>query len=333
MERIAQDRGQLFLSGALVFATILLTIALLINGVAVTETTTTSQHTQSRPSAAAYQSTAANTALGIINQLNQHQNETTYGSLQAEYTTAIQESDTLLTDTYDSSGQLTGFSPVVATNGTRIIHSDANRRFTSAGGDHDWTLTTETKQTRRFRMMLDSSAIDDNDEFHDADDYPTKSSLDDPDMFRVQVVDDAGEEWVIYVFRAGPDNDIYVRVGYPDGTVSDTCEADTGDNTIAEVDISEAETNNGGCPPLQFFSALDAPYQISFKDGDDAMGTYTLTVDQPIETLPTWNFHTLESRDSPYVTRVIYGSTIAVEYYSETTSYNGTIRVAPGEQR
>jgi hypothetical protein len=199
--------------------------------------------------------------------------------------------------------------------GTRIEQTDVSRNFTNRSmAKTDWTLASDV-DVRDVRFTVER------------DELETTAS----DAFRLQLNETGGgSDWNVSVYEA-PSGSVTVEARNATDTVS--CTASVGSHAV--VDVSAGRVNGTACPGLA--ATLDLAGQnvdVEFENGDEAVGTYRLVVDDDIDPATDPDVVDTPGGGSPFVTYVVYEATVSVTYESTDVSYTtSTGRIAPGEIR
>ena len=312
MADVGGDRGQLLLVTAISLAVLFVTLALVMNTVIYTENLATrSSKVAGGSEAVGYRSAVEAGIGGLITHVNYH-NNTSHADLQSNLTTGVEDWTNATGKLYAQSGTVVNASLLSTENGTRIEQDGADRDFTNASeSKNDWTLASNVNDTREFRIN-----VTDDDHLED---------FGDGDGFGV-VVDDGSNTWRVNVTDNGG-----TKVGIENGT---------GDEFVCSVASDEPWINvtagtvaGEECDGLDFAEGLTVPYSISFENGDNINGTYTLVVtNESLASNPGIHSHVNDDGSgSPYVTPATYSARIELVYQSPRLFFNTSVRVAPGE--
>jgi len=193
--------------------------------------------------------------------------------------------------------------------GAVLVQNDSGREFVSEGNDANWTLATNTGGIRNYTMTVDAS---------ETLSSPTNVS----DAFTVRI-ENGTDVWEAYVY-VNSSNWVVVNVS------GETCESDASTATINWTDGTLAgctfpfATDGSG-------AGLDGSYTLSYRNGDEAAGTYHLVVRNSSGAVETGNFDDPGTTASPRYYHAVYSLHLAVAYEGSTTDYDTHVRAAPGE--
>lgn len=195
--------------------------------------------------------------------------------------------------------------------GTRVVrHGDG--AFTEPNASEpNWELGS-TRRFRRFGMTV------------------TRSNLSTGllgDVFRIEVEDDDGDVWKVYVYKATLPSRTVVETEPPSGPNSATCEDSSGSTT--EINVTAAQVAGEHCEALDFFEAADPPYTVRYHNGGsmNVTGRYEFVM-EGTDPSPNPDY----AGDGEITTKpVVYDTTVEVVYYSADARYVTEFRVAPGE--
>lgn len=305
----ADDRGQLFLVGALSLAAAFVVLALLLNTAIFTENLSTRQAGPNVEEAVEYRDAAATGARGIVARVN-WQNNSTRETLGTNFSREVSDWSALAGRQAALHGRVTNVSNRSVTFGTRITQA-AHREFTNRSGEENWTVAANASGVRDFEMNVtrDSLAADCS-----------------PRCFNVEVDGDADKTWRLNVSNDSATDGIEVRVEDDDGTTG-TCTV-AGDHAV--IDLTGGTVGGDPCPSLRFADGLEAPYDVRYRNANasNASGTYHLVVDADVSEDPHY-----DDAGSPFRTPAIYAATVEVTYEETAVYYRANATVAPGDGR
>lgn len=322
------DRGQLLLVGALTFAVMLVALAVLLNAAIYTGNVATRDAGPGTGQAIEYENEASSMARATMAAINDRGNES-YADRRQNFTQTVDAwSRNARTHAAAALADAEVEVLVDPTRGT-AIRQTAERNMTSADGQEDWTVANDTT-VRAFRLNVSQDSLQ-----TPPDDDVTDLLFGDNetrDYFQLRFEDDS-DRWTVYFARDAnsndTDDDVTVRVRHNGATKGDPCSAPA-ENDRVVVDITGTQVGDEPCGALQsMFDGLEAPYTISYHNGSNATGTYSLVVDRRIGRLATGANKTGDTE--PTATRALYDADLRIAYRSDDIYYYSEFRIAPGE--
>jgi hypothetical protein len=307
------DRGQLFLIGALALAVLFITVALLLNTAIYTENLATRSDGADSAEVLGYQTAAqthAATELRSVNREHNTSDATPYQDLEENYTTSMDTWDETAAIHQAGKGSVASVTLTDTTDGTRIVQNDT-QAFTDANGANNWTLASSAN-ARNYTVAVESSGLETSE----------VGNLTSDPVFRI--VFGSGSV-TIYIYEEPLGSDVTIAVKDSNGTDSFDAGSD------ARIDITNASVNGEHWEKLEFFDELGDDYDVSYENGGNVTGTYSLTVDQQVSTLDDSRYNSDDSGNSPWITPVLYDADFELVYESPETYYQSQYRIAPGE--
>lgn len=305
------------LATAFALATLFILLALVLNAVIYTENIATRESASvDTLDASRYEHTAreaVQTALEVENQAG----NATYKSMHANVSHQVEMWSNLTARQHATEVHAVSATLQSTTNGTRIVQ-DTSRSMTNASDTTNWGLVSDTTGVGLFNMTVTHSSLV----------APTNtSSASDlaADGVYTIVFDNGADIREVFVYANGAN--VTVRVANSSGVLSPGCHAPVADDT-ASIDLVNRTVGNSPCPDLEKLDSLESPYDISYRDGENANGTYTVVVNRPAIDA---DLAAPDSGVSPYGERVLYDATVEVRYVTPALTYENTTRVAGGE--
>jgi hypothetical protein len=253
------ERGQLVLVTAVAIAALLVLVAVLLNSVVYTENVATRDTTADDARAAQlYRVAAVEAVAGITERANRD------GASPAEFRGNVTKWGDLRARHAALSGASARVTVVSAPNGTRIFQANATRAFTNASGASSWQLAAGIETVENWRMVVNETSLV-------TVSSPTTPTPEADGAFHVTVTDGSAI-WRAFVYHDG--TDVVVQVE-ENGALGPPCPVPT-ENGTATVQLASDAT----CSSLDFEGVVGAPFDISYGDGSNATGTYSLVVDQ-----------------------------------------------------
>lgn len=304
------SRGQIILITALALAVTFLALAVLINSAIFTENLATRNENVEPNQALEYRHSVEQLVGTIIEDTNH--NHSDYDTIHENVSDGIRDASM-----YTAMQQIERENAVSvqlqdATEGTRIFQENVSTFESNLSAD-DWVLAEAIDNTRAFRINATNTDLT-------------------TDTFTVIANDTTTSErdWEL---RIDEDELVVER-----SDVADAERCQLGDTP--NIDVTDATVDGEPCPalldnedgdPLYFAAGIDSPYNITFENGNDIEGTYSLVVD---ETDPGHadNYRLLdEPGDGPVNVDALYAATVSLEYETTKFEYETNVWVAPGE--
>ncbi|GAB7093384.1 hypothetical protein JCM30237_05360 [Halolamina litorea] len=319
------DRGQLLIVGAFTFAVMLVALAVLLNTAIYTGNVATRDAGPGTGEAIEYEGEAATMARDSLGAVNEREGAT-YADLRGNFTRAVDDWVAITRVHGATSLAGGGLEPVGDPTRGTLIEQPNERNFTSAATARNWTVANDST-VRAFRLNVTQDSLE----------TPPDGDLVDiifgederPNYFHVRI-DDGAETWRIYFARDANDSvseDVTLSVDH-DGS-SDACSAPADNGTVA-VDITGAELGGSHCEPLEnMTTALDDSYTVSYRNGVNGTGTYSLVSNRAIGRLDTGADTT--GANDPTAERALYDATFRVTWRTADVYYQSELRIAPGE--
>jgi len=313
-------RGQLLLVTALSIAVVLVALVLLVNSAIYAENLATRNTDIGESDALAYRSGVIEGAGGTVDRENRAE-YADRAALEENVTAGVERLDALLARTHLDHGVDANVdrSSVAYVDGRLVRQTDPSRNFTDETGlVANWTVAYDTNGTRRYAATVDRDALVQTDE------------TDLSGAFRLVIVDNStGEEWRVFLYEDDDTGNLTVAVR--NATESSPTVACSVDRSTATVNFTNESLSGRDCPALEWAEGVGERYDIAYRNGDNAVGTYNLTVrTEDAGALNTLDLNALGG-GSPYHVPAVYAATMSVSYESPTLSYRDSIRVARGE--
>lgn len=300
------SRGQLIIITGLVIAVSLVALTLLLNTAIFTENLASRGTAVGGENALEYQLTAKETTASLMITVNNKELDT-FEKAKTNVSDGINTFDQTRTERYAEVGTSVNITNISFKEGERLRQTNASRNFTSESfSKQNWILADDVGELRRVKF-----------EFHSVNDTS------DPEngSFAINVNSD---DWILYIHN---DTDPTLKVTNSTETTTEVC--NPGTNFPLQLNLTAATVNGEYCSDLEFTKSTNSPFHIEFERGDDATGTYNLTINGTKSEAA--NFNSLGG-NSPYSYSVVYSSHFDVRFETEELMYRSTVRVAPGEQ-
>lgn len=315
------DRGQLVLVTGLAIGIALLAIVMLLNTAIYAQNLATRDAAIGDDDAIEYRNTVVDGSGAVIDAENRAEYDS-YDAVRENTSDGIARTDALLTRRHAEHGTNADIndSSITYDEGRLVRHTNDSRTFVDATNlVGDWTMAVAIEDTRQYTATVDRSSLATTDAANATD-----------DGFHVRLVENGtSNEWSAAVYTNSTTNDIALAVDDGSGPTQ-VCSVD---QNTATVDFTDGTLAGEDCTGYTWREGVDAPYDITYRNGDQAIGTYNLTVNvtgvaavnEPIEV------NDAPGDGSPYAVPAVYSTTFSITYETAEIRYVDTVRVAPGE--
>lgn len=320
--RSDRDRGQLILVTGLAVAVTLVALVLLLNTVIYTQNLATRGAGVEDGEAIGFQQEVLHGVGDVIDAENREEYETRT-KVEDNVTAGVTRFDALLSKYYAEGVTVADVEEesLSLTDGYLLGQNNSSRDFSSAGNDEsvDWTLAEDagagnTAGVRNFTMTVSRENLT------DANSPPAGFSV---------LLDDSDNVWRMYVYDDGG-----ITVAVKNGSEGSATAVCSVSGPEATIDLTAGTINGSACPELVWAKGVSAPYDVAFRSGDEATGTYNLTVATPDGTtadVKTSNFAGPGDEDSPRAVPAVYAAEFEIHFETPNVAFHTTLRVAPGE--
>jgi len=313
-----RTRGQIILVTAFALAVTLLGLAIIVNSAIFTENLATRSENVDANEALDYRNGVTQYVGDVITDVNENDTSRNHDDIARNVSSQLESSRELTGIQQIETGNAVAFEQIGTENGTRIFQENESD-FTSNNSDDDWLLAEDVSQTRAFEINVTATNVTLND-------------------FSVVVNDTStgtADDWTMTV----SESEVTVET---DGE-TESCSASgllgTGMfDTPFVIDVTGATVAGEACPalvdtengdPMHFATGIDE-YNVSFENGDDIQGTYSLVVDE--ENLGTVDDnYANNASDEPFETDAMYSTSLTLTYETAQLEYETNVTVAPGE--
>lgn len=199
--------------------------------------------------------------------------------------------------------------------GAALVQTNQSRNFTA--GDlnlfkDNWTLASSTNGIRNFTMTVDAA---------------NTSNMSAPSNFTVVIRGNAGsgDEWTAEVYENESANAVEVH------TNGVTCASTS---PIATINWTAGTLDDCSFPFAvdQSGNELAPPYELRFRNGSNASGTYHLVVsNDTIDDIIGDNFGDANTSQNPRLYHAVYSTCLGLRYEEASIDYETHVRAAPGE--
>lgn len=314
--RPGEDRGQIILVIGFMLAVSFVALALILNAAIYAENVASRSDTAIDGDPVDVRQETRAATRSILDYVNTH-NYTAESTVQDSLRRNIEEYGDFAGRyaAIDSRYRATSVDSI--TSGSRIVQTEKGRSLTKRNGTVHWILARDT-QVRAFEMAV-------------SDNRSTVGGCSPTgDCFRLRITNPAtGDTWQMAVYE--DTSDMVVDVEQPGGTTF-TCSPPPDGNDTTRIDLAAGTVDGQECAELGH-GIPGPPYDIEIRNGNLSTGTYEMIVDnETIANSPdAGRFFGPTSSDSPRVTHAAYSTLLGLDQQTDRVTYNGTIRVAPGE--
>lgn len=289
------DRGQFLLVGAFGIAVVLLVFAGVMNTVTFTESLATQDATPDSSEVTALQADTRTGADGLLARVND--DGVGYAETVDRLDRGVGNWSRGVGRQYARGATAVTVTLVDTARGSYVSQA-TTRNLTNATGVGNWTLTESVSEVRRFRLQLNASSL-------------ASGSCTSGACYELHL---DGGQWRLAVNRST------VVVETPTGGGQCPVTADP-----VTIDVTGATVDGQGCPALEFTSNVSTPYDIAFRNGTEAAGTYRLVVNDSVDASD------YDATGEPSVSPAVYAAFVEIRYRSPGLTYANRLRVAGGE--
>jgi hypothetical protein len=264
-----RGRGQLILVGGLTLAFVVISLALVFNGLTFADSLAPSRHVETLDAAERFDRSAVDGSRTLVLYANHAAPHDDRSDLNDSIRAQVATYSRLRAESHAAShsGTVGVRYHGIETDGSRVMQAtDGN--FTDTGtvsGAGDWTPVS-ARDVGWFVINLDAPNV----------------SADEVDRFHVTVTDTNGDSATLFVNRntsTGADSaTIDVETDLP-GATNDTARracAPSQDRLLLDLRAGQAY---GGYCAFNLTGPLDPPYTVTFTNGEKAVGKYAVVVD------------------------------------------------------
>jgi len=309
MADVRRDRGQLILVTGFALAFTLVAVVLLLNTVIYTENIASRGIDRSADEALEFRDAAIEGLGDTLIATNHNRSDGAPVTVLNDTAKSLTE---IFTRIHTEEGTVAELDPSTLSTrpGTVLQQSDSSREFTSEGGAAvSWDLAADVNATRNARFTVHRSA------------------LDTATHFQVQLDGDT-ETWTVHIYEDASGN---ISLATESSLLSfdKKCSVDA---ATAEIHLTGDGIVGRDCGDYQWAASIDSNYTITFINGDNAAGTYNITInDDGPTSVNSGAFNGATGSSPREIDAAVYSATIRVRYETPTFLYESTVRIAPGE--
>ena len=294
-----RDRAQLILVSALVLATTLVALSLVVNSVIYTENLATRRNVDTGQALDFREATEAGATEGLV-AANFGAADATFLQRKATFRDAVAGWRTSSSRYFAREGLEVDVTAASFVEGTRVSQTDtgpfipANEDvifsnneldLLGLGGEETW-LAADEVGVRRLRLDVERD-----DRLYESSQDIVSTLLDTVydgnEPYALQITDANGDSWQVYVYEDTSTSPGQVGIGVydlqaDDWVGSEQCLA-SGDEVAIDV-TGGTLTGDGGtqtCDALSFWDDTEGPYDLYHVNGNSVTGTYSFVTDRP----------------------------------------------------
>lgn len=340
------ERSQIILIAALALAVVFVALALIVNSAIFTENLASRGEMSGSEDALQMRHEVERGMGDAIRWANKHNNS---GAPVTELDEATEKMTANVSHVGErhlaENGRLVNVTLDTTRDGTRIVdNSSGGSSFQSMGGNNDWSVVDDIEQndpaqenvTRAFEIrVIDNTTLttDDADSGNafeiEVEDYDT--STPDPDSYNV------------FIWRSASTTPVTINVETRKvgGSPREDCAVEVPQQNFT-IDVTRGRVAGTPCDALQrrqsdgenfqFGAGVDKHYNISFANGHNINGNYSLvTTNTSRASSNTLDVDNPNTAGTPFITDAIYDAVVDFRYDSPGLTYESEIRVARGE--
>ncbi len=336
------DRGQLFLVGALSLAVLFVGFALLLNTAIYTENLATRNTDPGTDPSISYRAAAEDAARDLMIRENRNGTDPTPTEKTQWFEAGIEAwSDTA--GLHAARRARVASVTVSSTTGTRFQQTNASFDFTDKQGAQDWELGQDADDgaIRDAHLYVVRDSLP---ETNQSNIEGSTTGLSEP--FELEIKDTTGieDDRHVYIYDEWGDGDDEVTLLFRDESTTggyEKCSYEHPGET-AHIDLINRTINGTSCSA---FDRLDLPdtavadknVKLRIENGHEARGTYDILVADTADVNGDGDDHVYDNEadgdGKAFVTAIIYEADVTVTYESTDVSYRTTVRIAPEEIR
>lgn len=322
------ERGQLLIVTAIGLAVMLLVMTLVLN-TAVVGTVHVSQTDESlkeERGARQYEDSVRRATAGHISAINTGANPAVndssneYFEIVDTLDNEIDQWDELAEPEYERDSVTATVSLDNVIFDTTIVQNNQSRTYVDNVSNPTWVLAGNVTGVREFEMNVSDEHL-----------VETDDCAGGQDCYTLEVEGSNGSFWNLFVYTPNNHTGIAITVDPSDG---ETVNCDTTDVPV-RINVTNGSFYNGeDCGFTSFLDdqSVEPPYTLTYMNGDNASGTYELTVNGKLvnETIEQDERYTVD--DSPTLVPRIDGAVVSLRYRSVDLVYGIEFRVIPREK-
>lgn len=318
MADVNDDRGQLILVTGLAVAVTLVALVLLLNTVIYTQNLATRGAQIEDGEALALRGEVTADVGGLLDAENR-EDHGLWSDAEDSVRQATFRYDHLLSRYHGERGTVAEIEreSLSLTKGAILRQTNVTRNFTNETGEEsDWQLAEDVGNARNVRLTVSGENL----------------SEGQSDSFHVRLAEDGGPKWRVFLYNDTGGDDIVVAVkNESDSSPTEVCSAS---GPEATVDLTRGTINGTPCPGLVWAAEIDAPYNVTFRNGEEATGAYEMTVDTTDGmTVNGTNLAEADETELPRAAAAAYAAEFEIHFETPRLVFHTTVRTAPGEPR
>jgi hypothetical protein len=293
-----------------VLAVVFVALALVLNSVIFTENLATRSESTRASHSIAIANDVEVGVVAVVEYANEH-NTSDDAAVKAEIRDGTSNIERLISQQQLTDGAVANVTFLSYSNATWINQSYEVANFTDAEGTKTWTLVSDQRATRKFRIHIINTS-----------NFGTTSDGN-SNNFTVNASGSGGTpKWEM---------EVYEDSGTPTMKIVDGngntrfCNPDAGEFWI---NVSDGSVEGDNCR-FRFGENVSDVQSIRYEHGDKANGTYRLLVDN--QTSLDSSKYNSTGEQPPILTPAAWNATVHFQYETRTLTYETTIYARPGE--
>lgn len=315
------ERGQLIIVMGLLLAVAFVVLALLLNTVIFTENLASRGTDLGGRDALEFQRTVVTGVGELVDEENANEHGS-QGAVEENVTNGVEELDVILAERNAESSVVADIdeSTITYHEGDLVRQTDSAREFLdSTGLLFDWTMVFNVSETRQYAMTVDRA------------DLALANESNATTAFHVRLEANlTTDHWQAFVYENATTGNISLAVNRTGTAVTEVCSVD---QSTATVNLTAGTLAGEPCDGYDWAQGLSGGYDITYQNGDQAAGTYNLTVNTSptVSTVNALAVNSDPSLGSPYHVPAVYSLTVELHYETRDVVYHAEVRIARGE--
>ena len=316
MADVNRERGQLIILTGLIVAVTMGAMVLLLNTAIYTENLASRGADESGREAVEYRATVVDGVGELIDEENSREHGS-YSDVRTNVEAGIDVYDNLTARSYATGGTIVyvnqSASSMTVTEGKLVRQSNARQFQNESGALNDWRLASgvDDDEIRDFRVTVNRADLNSGD----------------ADAFNVRL-DDGSDTWQAFIYDKGG-SEVAVSTSLDGAPTTEVCSVA---GSRAKVDLTRGTLNGEPCPGLDWAEGLTSDYDVGYRNGENATGTFNVTVEDTGASIHGTNVDSSPS-NTVYHVPAVYSASFEIVYESPSLTYETQVRVAPGEPR
>lgn len=317
MAYLTSDRGQLLLVGGFVVAITIVSVALLLNTVVMTDAVESREPPRDLDHAQEHAAITEGAVERIVLQTELEENRSWVETVENTTWDVRRLGELFGNRTLQGSGAFSDVSTKRTRRGAAIVQNES-RNFTNESFESTWTLAM-TEGVRNYHMHVNVTNLT---ELNDAD-ATNLSLLETVQVFTVNVTGGGDTTWKAFLTRTSDTDQLRIVTQFNSDPPEIAC---TRNNST--IDWTQGTVGGEPCG-FEFARDLTVPYTLRYEDGNAAVGRYHLVVsDTPADSVNEKHF---DPDGNPRQYPAMYAMVVTAIYDGPSVEWATHIRVAPEE--